>query len=77
MWDKPTKAPTPNADEMTKLKVIAVRDIRFRRITMPVLNHQIKIANPNAIKVSVILGSQCLFITKQAPCERLLAMRGG
>jgi hypothetical protein len=25
---------------------------------MPVLNHQIKIANPNAIKVSVILGFQ-------------------
>jgi hypothetical protein len=43
---------------MTKLKVIAVRDMRFKRITMPVLNHQIKIANPNAIKVSVILGFQ-------------------
>jgi hypothetical protein len=58
VWDKPTKAPMPRAEEMTKLKVIAVRDMRFKRITMPVLNHQIKIANPNAIKVSVILGFQ-------------------
>ena len=66
----------PNAEEMTKLKVTAVRDMRFKRITMPVLNHQMKIANPNAIKVSVILGFQCLSITKQAPCEHQRAARG-
>ena len=46
---------------MTKLKVTAVRDMRFKRITTPVLNHQMKIANPNATKVSVILGFQCLW----------------
>jgi hypothetical protein len=61
---------------MTKLKVIAVRDMRFKRITIPVLNHQIKIANPNAIKVSVILGFQWLFITMQAPSEHPLAAHG-
>ena len=40
--------------------VTAVRDMRFKRITIPVLNHQIKIANPSATKVSDILGFQCL-----------------
>jgi hypothetical protein len=60
VWARPTKAPRQSAEEMTKLRVTAVRDMRFKRITIPVLNHQIKIANPNATKVSVILGFQCL-----------------
>ena len=64
VWAKPAKAPRPNAEEMTKLMVTAVRDMRFKRITIPVLNHQIKIANPNATKVSVILGFQNQLIAK-------------
>jgi hypothetical protein len=31
--------------------------MRFNTMTMPVLNHQMKIANPKATNVSVILSS--------------------
>jgi hypothetical protein len=44
-------------DEMNKLKVMVVCDMRFNKITMPVLNHQMNIANPKATKVSIILSS--------------------
>jgi hypothetical protein len=59
---------------MTKLKAMAVRDMRFKRITIPVLNHQINIANPNAMKVSVILGFQCL-LARNLPSRRHANLR--
>jgi len=49
----------PTTDEMHKLSTIAVFDMRLSRITTPVLNHQVKIANPRAMLISVILGFLC------------------
>ena len=44
------------SEDKTRLMVMAVRDMRLSKITMPVLNHQMNIAKPNATKVSVSLG---------------------
>ena len=53
---KPTSAAKPSKDDKTRLRRIALRDMRLSKITMPVLNHQIKTAKPMAMELSVIAG---------------------
>jgi hypothetical protein len=37
------------SEDKTRLIVMAVRDMRLSKITIPVLNHQMNIANPSAM----------------------------
>jgi hypothetical protein len=55
---RPNRAAAQRRDDRTKLNATAERDMRLSRITIPVLNHQIKIANPRAMTASFILGFQ-------------------